>query len=60
MIGQQKITEFYYHWNYHLIEKPVITFKKSDTHSYYLGIFCQIQMPRYCFLLKNSRYDSNE
>ena len=38
MIGQQKKIVLY-HQDYHLIEKPVITFQNPNAYNYYLGIF---------------------
>ena len=39
MISQQKNKRILYHQNYHLIEKPVITFKNLDAYQNYLGMF---------------------
>ena len=39
MIGQQKNNSVLYHQNYHLIEKPVITFLNLDTYQNYPEIF---------------------
>jgi len=39
MIGQQKNNRIPYHPNYHLIEKPVITFKNPDEYQNLLGAF---------------------
>ena len=57
MICQQKNYRNLYHRNYHLIEKPVITFKNPGAYQNYLGIFWKIRMLRYCFYFcQSSRY----
>ena len=39
MISQQKNNRTLYHQNYHLIEKPEITFENPDEYQNYFGIF---------------------
>ena len=46
--------------NYHLIEKPVITFKNPDAYQNYFEIFWKIHMSMFCFFLLSSRFVSNE
>ena len=60
MTDQQKNNRILDHQNYHLIGKPVVTFKNPDEYQNYLGICWKIQMPRYYFYLLSCRYVSNE
>lgn len=54
MTSQQKNNRFLYHQNYHLIGKPVVTFKNLDAYQNYLGMFREIQMSRYCFVFSKA------
>ena len=59
----RKIIEFYYHQNYHLIEKPVITFLKFRCISELSWKFLKntnTQVFLYFFFCQSSRYISNE
>ena len=49
MIGQQKNYRILYHQNYHLIEKPVITFQNSDAYQNYLEIKKKYNCPGMAF-----------
>ena len=63
MIGQQKNDRILYHQNYHLIEKPVITFLKFRCISELSWKFLKntnTQVFLYFFFCQSSRYISNE
>ena len=60
MIGQQKNNRITYHQNYHLIEKPVITFNIQMKIRVILEFFEKYKGPDTAFFLQSSRYISNE